>query len=205
LTTSPRGPTLSGDNTDAGTTTIQDAGTQPRIGAGGTTGSLGLGGVSNSGELVFNRSDALGVANVISGSGSLTQAGSRLPAAGELETTFRLPQGHLATRQPRSDVEPLRRLAGPACHRARMGIEPLEACLLIAEWPTDTEKPTKFFFSNLPAMASRKELVRLAKRRRWVEHSSKELKDELGLDHFEGRSWRGRQLRKRLGKKGIPA
>jgi len=105
-------------------------------------------------------------------------------------------------------------------HRATMGIEPLEACWLIAEWPTDAEKPTKFFFSNLPATASRKELVRLAKRRWWVEHSYKELKDELGLDHFEGRSWRGWhhhvtltmlaylflvELRKRLGKKGIPA
>ena len=105
-------------------------------------------------------------------------------------------------------------------HSARMGVEPLEACWLIAEWPTDAEKPTKFFFSNLPATASRKELVRLAKRRWWVEHSYKELKDELGLDHFEGRSWRGWhhhvtltmltylflvELRKRLGKKGIPA
>ena len=98
--------------------------------------------------------------------------------------------------------------------------EPLEACWLIAEWPTDAEKPTKFFFSNLPATASRKELLRLAKRRWWVEHSYNELKDELGLDHFEGRSWRGWhhhvtltmlaylflvELRKRLGKKGIPA
>ena len=105
-------------------------------------------------------------------------------------------------------------------HRARKGIEPLEACWLIAEWPIDAEKPTKFFFSNLPPTASRKELVRLAKRRWWVEHSYKELKDELGLDHFEGRSWRGWhhhvtltmlaylflvELRKRLGKKGVPA
>ena len=76
-------------------------------------------------------------------------------------------------------------------HRARMGIEPLKACWLIAEWPIDVEKPTKFLLSNLPATASRKELVRLAKRRWWVEHSCKKLEDELGLDHFEERSWRG--------------
>lgn len=36
-------------------------------------------------------------------------------------------------------------------------------------------------------------LVRTAKGRWWVEHSYKELKDELGLDHFEGRSWKGGQ------------
>jgi autotransporter-associated beta strand protein len=60
----------------AGTTTVQDAGTQLRIGAGGTTGSLGAGEVSNAGAIVFDRSDAISVGNAISGSGSLTQAGS---------------------------------------------------------------------------------------------------------------------------------
>ena len=38
---------------------------------------------------------------------------------------------------------------------------------------------------------SLKRLVATAKSRWWVEHSYRELKDELGLDHFEGRSWRG--------------
>ena len=38
---------------------------------------------------------------------------------------------------------------------------------------------------------TKKDLVRMVKNRWWVEHSYKELKDELGLDHFEGRSWRG--------------
>jgi fibronectin-binding autotransporter adhesin len=68
--------TLSGDNTYAGTTTIQDAGTQLRIGVGGTTGSLGTGAVTNGGELVFDRSDSVTVSNAISGSGSLVQAGA---------------------------------------------------------------------------------------------------------------------------------
>ena len=45
--------------------------------------------------------------------------------------------------------------------------------------------------SNLPSTTSLKELVRTAKSRWWIEHSYRELKDELGLDHFEGRSWRG--------------
>jgi SRSO17 transposase len=76
-------------------------------------------------------------------------------------------------------------------HRTSTGVPPLEACWLIAEWPLHEAHPTKFSFSNLPEDASRRDLVRLAKRRWWVEHSYRELKDELGLDHFEGRSWRG--------------
>jgi len=76
-------------------------------------------------------------------------------------------------------------------HRLSAGKTPLTACWLLAEWPPDSEHPTKFFFSNQPASTSVKCLVRTAKSRWWIEHSYKELKDELGLDHFEGRSWRG--------------
>ncbi|TCU96311.1 autotransporter-associated beta strand repeat-containing protein [Roseateles saccharophilus] len=65
---------LSGTNTYAGLTTIS-AGTL-QIGAAGSTGTLGSGSVSDNAALVFNRSDALTVANAISGSGSLEQAGS---------------------------------------------------------------------------------------------------------------------------------
>jgi autotransporter-associated beta strand protein len=68
--------TLSGDNAYAGTTTIQDAGTQLRIGVGGTTGSLGTGAVTNGGELVFDRSDSVTVSNAISGSGGVVHAGA---------------------------------------------------------------------------------------------------------------------------------
>ena len=78
-------------------------------------------------------------------------------------------------------------------HRLAAGREPLGACWLLAEWPEGEPEPTKFFFSNLPAGASVRQLVRTAKGRWWVEHSYKELKDELGLDHFEGRGWRGWQ------------
>ena len=78
-------------------------------------------------------------------------------------------------------------------HRLSAGREPLPACWLIAEWPQGEAEPTKFFFSNLPAATSLRSLVRTAKGRWWVEHSYKELKDELGLDHFEGRSWKGWQ------------
>ena len=61
------------DNTYTGGTAINAGVLQ--VGTGGTTGSLGAGSVNNSASLVFNRSDAFTVANVISGSGSLTKSG----------------------------------------------------------------------------------------------------------------------------------
>ena len=65
--------TLSGANTYTGTTTVS-AGTL-QIGAGSTAGTLGTGGVTNNGALVFNRSNSITVSNVISGTGTLTKQG----------------------------------------------------------------------------------------------------------------------------------
>jgi SRSO17 transposase len=76
-------------------------------------------------------------------------------------------------------------------HKLAAGKEPLGACWLLIEWPENSECPAKFFFSNLPETTSLKRLVATAKSRWWIEQSYRELKDELGLDHFEGRSWRG--------------
>ncbi len=66
--------TLTGTNTYTGTTTI-NAGTL-QVGAGGTSGTLGTGQIIDNAVLSFNRSDALAVANVISGTGALTKAGT---------------------------------------------------------------------------------------------------------------------------------
>ena len=52
---------------------------------------------------------------------------------------------------------------------------------------------TKYFFVNLPASASEKQLVRLAHQRWAIEQQYQELKIELGFDHFEGRSYPGWQ------------
>jgi SRSO17 transposase len=49
----------------------------------------------------------------------------------------------------------------------------------------------KYFFVHLPATASLKQLVRLAHQRWAIEQQYQELKTELGLDHFEGRSYPG--------------
>ena len=49
----------------------------------------------------------------------------------------------------------------------------------------------KYYLSNLPADASLERLAALIKARWACEQLHQQLKDELGLDHFEGRSWRG--------------
>jgi SRSO17 transposase len=62
---------------------------------------------------------------------------------------------------------------------------------LIAEWPTGESGPTRFWLSNLPSTVSRRRLVRLLKLRWRIERDYQEMKQEVGLDHFEGRTWRG--------------
>src|SRR2546429_605218 len=52
-------------------------------------------------------------------------------------------------------------------------------------------EPTDYWLSDLPVGTSLRDLVRLAKIRWRVEHDYRELKDGLGLDHFEGRSYTG--------------
>jgi SRSO17 transposase len=62
---------------------------------------------------------------------------------------------------------------------------------LLCEWPEDKDEPTKYWLSNLPADTELTDLVRLAKMRWRIEHDYRELKDALGLDHFEGRTYPG--------------
>lgn len=62
---------------------------------------------------------------------------------------------------------------------------------LLAEWPDDADAPTDYWISNLPDDTPIDRLVEMAKLRWRVEQDYRELKDSLGLDHFEGRSWPG--------------
>jgi SRSO17 transposase len=62
---------------------------------------------------------------------------------------------------------------------------------LLAEWPTDKDEPVKYWLSNLPTETPIVTLVRLAKLRWRVEHDYRELKQCLGLDHYEGRTFCG--------------
>ncbi len=62
---------------------------------------------------------------------------------------------------------------------------------LIIEWPEGKEAPTDYWLSNLPADAEPEHLVRLARLRFLIELDYRQLKGELGLDHYEGRSYAG--------------
>jgi SRSO17 transposase len=74
---------------------------------------------------------------------------------------------------------------------ARAEDRELEPRWLLAEWPPDADAPTDYWLSSLPADTPIKTLVRLAKLRWRIEHDYRERKHGLGLDHFEGRSYRG--------------
>jgi SRSO17 transposase len=62
---------------------------------------------------------------------------------------------------------------------------------LLIEWPTDQPEPTKYFLSNLPEDTALNELVHAAHMRWRIERDYQDLKQELGLGHYEGRGWRG--------------
>ncbi|MFG3296842.1 IS701 family transposase [Streptomyces sp. NPDC048179] len=62
---------------------------------------------------------------------------------------------------------------------------------LLAEWPATEPEPVQFWLSNLPADTALATLVRTAKLRWRIEHDYREMKQVLGLAHFEGRTWRG--------------
>lgn len=62
---------------------------------------------------------------------------------------------------------------------------------LIAEWPLGKPEPTDYWTSNLPGETEPELLARLARMRWKIELDYKQLKGELGLDHYEGRSWAG--------------
>ena len=62
---------------------------------------------------------------------------------------------------------------------------------LLIEWPKGEKEPTKYWLSSLPPDIGFARLVDLAKLRWRIERDYQELKQETGLDHFEGRGWRG--------------
>lgn len=76
-------------------------------------------------------------------------------------------------------------------HRDIHRHEPREVEWLLAERTRKNAPPHKFWLSTIPERASLEDLVRLAKIRWRVERDFQELKSELGLDHYEGRGWRG--------------
>jgi SRSO17 transposase len=76
-------------------------------------------------------------------------------------------------------------------HRDYERSQPRAEQWLLIEWPKAEKEPTKYWLSNLPASSSVRKLVATAKLRWRIERDYEELKQELGLGHFEGRNWRG--------------
>jgi SRSO17 transposase len=76
-------------------------------------------------------------------------------------------------------------------HRDYWRREPRAEEWLLIEWPTGEKGPTKAWLSNVSADVTITDLVHLAKIRWRVERDYQELKDEIGIDHYEGRGWVG--------------
>jgi SRSO17 transposase len=100
--------------------------------------------------------------------------------------SFTWREGSRGTQSARFSVARIR-----TAHRHTNGAAPGDEQWLIAQWFNGESRPTKFWLSNLPATMSVRGLIRLAKLRWRVERDYQEMKQELGLDHFEGRTWRG--------------
>ena len=78
-----------------------------------------------------------------------------------------------------------------AAHRDYEKAEPHGEAWLLIEWPRGEAEPTKYWVSTLPPTTKFKALIKMAKHRWIIERDYEELKQELGLGHFEGRTWRG--------------
>ena len=76
-------------------------------------------------------------------------------------------------------------------HRDSNRSEPHAEEWLLIEWPKSEAEPAKYWLSTVPATTPLKSLVKIAKHRWIIERDYEELKQELGLGHYEGRGWRG--------------
>ncbi len=76
-------------------------------------------------------------------------------------------------------------------HRDERSKKPHAEEWLLIEWPAGESEPTKYWLSTLPSDSTLRELVKIAKHRWIIERDYEELKQELGLGHYEGRGWRG--------------
>jgi SRSO17 transposase len=83
------------------------------------------------------------------------------------------------------------RLRVRPAHRDNLRTEPRAEEWLLIEWPADEKEPTKYWLSTLSEEISFEDFVDTAKLRWRIERDYQELKQELGLGHYEGRGWRG--------------
>jgi SRSO17 transposase len=67
----------------------------------------------------------------------------------------------------------------------------LEKVLLVVDWPQGEELPYHYYLAELKGQPTKARFLRLSRSRWHIEQYFQRSKDDLGLDHFEGRSWRG--------------
>jgi SRSO17 transposase len=76
-------------------------------------------------------------------------------------------------------------------HRDQKRSEPWPEAWLVIEWPEGGAEASKYGLANLPEDTALERIVHLAKLSWRIEHDERELKQELGLGHYEGHGWRG--------------
>jgi hypothetical protein len=76
-----------------------------------------------------------------------------------------------------------------AAHRDYWLNEPRPQEWLLIEWPHGEKEPTKYWLSTLPEDIGFERMVELAKLRWRIERDYQDLKQDLGLGHYEGRGW----------------
>ena len=76
-------------------------------------------------------------------------------------------------------------------HRDHLRHGPRPEEWFLVEWPAGEREPTKYWLSSLPPDTALTELVDGAKLRWRIERDYQDLKQEIGLGHYEGRGWRG--------------
>jgi SRSO17 transposase len=76
-------------------------------------------------------------------------------------------------------------------HRLRQGKEELEKVWLVVDWPNGDKEPYHYYLAHFHRPPGRARCLKLSRSRWHVEQYFQRSKDDLGLDHFEGRSWRG--------------
>ena len=78
-----------------------------------------------------------------------------------------------------------------AAHQDEWRTEPRDEEWLLIEWPEGDAEPAKYWLATVPPDIPFDRMVDLAKLRWRIERDYQELKQELGLGHYEGRGWRG--------------
>ena len=76
-------------------------------------------------------------------------------------------------------------------HRLRQDGKAPEKAWLVIDWPKGASAPYHYYLAHLHRPPAKARCLKLSRSRWHIEQYFQRAKDDLGLDHFEGRSWRG--------------